>query len=282
MGASVAGWANISGEPPAVTSATTAALRVEWSRHHPLPLRARWPARSAPETPVATPISLTGLTAGSHSVRVIGKNSAGVYQDVAGTPATVSRSWTVTPGHVNFRINEVLAINTSAVNHEGTFPDVIELFNYGPTTINLAGMAITDDPTAPGKFVIPVGTTLPTGQYLRLFANNPDGTSGLHLGFNLSGSGEDAVPLSERRRLAHRLRGVRTPAIQPVDRPRQPPRVDAEYADHWRRQRRPPNRRSRPTDRSTSGWLRPISCSTTISWSFTTPTRFPCRSAGCI
>jgi hypothetical protein len=189
MGANVPSWVNVSGEPPAMTSATTATLRVGGPgiTHYRFALDT---GAFGPETPIATPISLSGLTAGAHRVRVIGKNSAGVYQDTVGIPATLSRAWTVAPAHVNLRINEVLAVNTSAVNHEGTFPDIIELFNYGPTAINLAGMAVTDDPSAPGKFVIPAGNTLASGQYLRLYANNPDGTSGLHLGFNLNSKGE--------------------------------------------------------------------------------------------
>ena len=189
MGANVAGWAHIAGEPPAMTSATTATLRVGGPgiTHYRFALDA---GAFGPETPVATPIALSGLSAGSHRVRVIGRNSAGVYQDAAGTPATLSQSWTVTAANINLRINEVLAINSSAVNHEGTFPDIIELFNYGTGSINLAGMAVTDDPAAPGKFVVPAGTTLAAAQYLRLYANDPDGTSGLHLGFNLNGKGE--------------------------------------------------------------------------------------------
>jgi hypothetical protein len=189
MGASAPGWANISGEPPLVTSATTATLRVggPGMTHYRFAVDA---GAFGAETPVATPISLAGLSAGAHSVRVIGKNSAGVYQNAAGVPATVSRSWTVTPGHLDVRINEVLAINTSAVNHEGTFPDVIELFNYGPTSVSLAGMTISDDPALPAKFTFPAGTTLGAGQFLRLFANNADGTSGIHLGFNHNGNGE--------------------------------------------------------------------------------------------
>jgi VCBS repeat-containing protein len=188
MGADVAAWANISGQPPAVTSATSATLGVNGPglTHYRFALDTG--ALSA-EFPIGTPISLSGLSAGEHSVRVIGRNSAGIYQDAAGVAATESVSWTVTPGHTNLRINEVLAVNTGAVVHEGTLPDIIELYNYGTTAITLTGMTITDDVADPDKFVFPAGT-LDAGAYLRLYAGPADGSSGIHLGFNLDRNGE--------------------------------------------------------------------------------------------
>jgi VCBS repeat-containing protein len=189
MGADVPGWANLAGQPPALTGAITAILTVDGPglTHYRFALDG---GAFGAETPVTTPISLSGLSAGAHNVRVIGRNSAGVYQDTAGEAATQSATWTVTPAHIDLRINEVLAINTGAVNHQGTFPDIIELYNYGSTTINLAEMTITDDPADPDKFVFPAGTTLAAGQYLVLYANVADGTSGTHLGFNLDRNGE--------------------------------------------------------------------------------------------
>ena len=71
------------------------------------------------------PVELTGLAAGDYTVYVIGKNSAGVWQ--AEADATASKTWTVDPALARVRINEVLASNDSAVDHLGTFPDMIEL-----------------------------------------------------------------------------------------------------------------------------------------------------------
>jgi hypothetical protein len=51
------------------------------------------------ETPIATPISLSGLSEGPHHVEVIGKNDAGLYQNdpLLGSDAivTLSKTWTV-------------------------------------------------------------------------------------------------------------------------------------------------------------------------------------------
>src|ERR1041385_4578492 len=50
------------------------------------------------------------------------------------------------------RINEVIATNTKIANGS-TFPDLIELYNSGATTVDLGGKSLTDDPTLPRQFV---------------------------------------------------------------------------------------------------------------------------------
>jgi hypothetical protein len=139
------------------------------------------------ETPVATVINLTSLSNGTNTVSVIGKDTNSLWQ--ATSSATV-RSWVVDTSIPAVRLNEVLARNDSAVNHSGTFPDVIELFNEGVTTVDLSGLRLTDDASSPNKFTFPAGTTLAAGAYLTVYANNPDGTAGLHLGFSLDQNGE--------------------------------------------------------------------------------------------
>jgi hypothetical protein len=87
-------------------------------------------------------------------------------------------------------ISEVLASNSGALVHEGTTPDVIELFNAGGTTIDLSGMGITDNASLPHKFEFPAGTNLSSGEYLTLYADSAT-TSGIHLGFTLRSEGDD-------------------------------------------------------------------------------------------
>jgi hypothetical protein len=84
----------------------------------------------------------------------------------------------------------VLAVNNSVFEHEGTFPDVIELYYDGPALLNLSGMSITDDPDEPTKFVFGSGTTIEPREYLILYADSDTATSGVHLDFALSGDGE--------------------------------------------------------------------------------------------
>jgi len=150
------------------------------------------------ETAIASPIVLNGLSSGQHYVEVSGKRDADFYQDdpVYGSDAvvTLSRTWTVDPNATTLRLNEILASNGGALDHPApggsTTPDAIELFNAGNSTLDLEGVRLSDDPLNPDKFIFPAGASIAAGGYLVVFANNPDGTPGLHLGFNLGQEGE--------------------------------------------------------------------------------------------
>ncbi len=123
------------------------------------------------ETPVATPLTLTGLTPGPHILRVEGKNDAAFWQE---TPTEIAFSVAANAPTVVF--SEVLADST-------TGPDLIELYNWGSTATDVSGCQISDDPAVPGKFTFPALTPpIPAGGYLLL-----DFTQ---LGFNLSNGGE--------------------------------------------------------------------------------------------
>ncbi len=139
------------------------------------------------EIPVDQPIELNGLTdAQSYTVYAVGKNSAGVWQDAADA---ASISWTVDADAIPLRINEVLALNQSAVLVEGGYPDLIELQNVGRTTLNLDNLSLTDDPDFPARYVFTGGITLDPNQYLVLIAD-PNDNEPLHTGFALDGRGE--------------------------------------------------------------------------------------------
>lgn len=206
--------ASISGEPRDITSMTAATLVVGVNRagsgiptvgfslgsgftHY------RWrldgTAWSA-ETPIASPIKLTGLAAGSHHVDIIGKNDAGWYQNdpALGEDAvvTTSRSWTVDPSYLRLVINEVLAVNHSQ-EHEGTHPGLVELYYDGAAALDLSDMVLTNGAAPPAKFVFPAGSIIEPGQYLVLYADANAVTSGTHLGFALSGA-EDGLCLYNR------------------------------------------------------------------------------------
>jgi hypothetical protein len=138
---------------------------------------------------VSSNIALVNLPNGStNTVYVIGKTSAGGWQSTS--DPTVSRTWVVDTSWPTVRLNEVLAHNDSAINHNGTFPDYVELYNEGASSVDLSGMRLTDDPADPNKFTFPSGTSLAANTYLPLYANNADGTPGIHLGFALDDKGE--------------------------------------------------------------------------------------------
>ena len=186
MGAKVPAGASIAGEPAEVTRATTATLTV----NGPGLTHYRYRLNDDPfgeATTIDTPIELTGLVNGTYTVYVIGQDLLGQWQPES--EATQSLSWTVDSSRSRLVINEVLASNATH-EHQGTFPDMIELFNDGPNIISLAGMSVTDDPTRPTRFIFPNNTSIGPGEYLTLFADDPNGTPGFHLGFNLRRDGE--------------------------------------------------------------------------------------------
>jgi hypothetical protein len=178
----------ISGEPRSRTPSDSATLHVSGDGVTHYRYRLSTTLVFGPETPVSEPIRLTGLAPGDYTVLVYGRNAEGNWQHPA--LATRSQTWTVDPNLPGVRINEVLARNSAAVNHHGTFPDLIELYNEASVSVDLSGMRITDNANNPNKLIFPNGTTLAPNGYLVLYANNPDGTPGIHLGFSLDQNGE--------------------------------------------------------------------------------------------
>jgi len=188
MGARVPTGAAICGEPDAWTYRTDAALIVGGPgiTHYRYRLNgALW----SDESSVDVAIQLTNLPSDqSYSVDIIGKNAAGLWQSE--NNPTVSETWTIDTSYARLVINEVLAINSSTFEHEGTFPDLIELYYDGPTALNLSGMSISDSPDNPTRFVFPAGTTMEPEEYLTLYADDTTNSPGIHLGFALERSGE--------------------------------------------------------------------------------------------
>ncbi|HWI59991.1 MAG TPA: lamin tail domain-containing protein, partial [Bacillota bacterium] len=207
--------ASLAGEPLGTNNQTSATLTVGVARSgFGIPASA-WPNGSgythykyrlddgpwSAETPIATPITLTGLANGPHHVDVIGKRDCGFYQDDAafGPEAlvTTGRTWVVDTSYVppaqpTVRLNEILAQNATTLTNAGTTPDLVELYNYGSTPVDLAGMGLSDSAALPYKFTFPAGTPpLNPGQYLTLYADSQTTAPGLHLGFSLKASGDD-------------------------------------------------------------------------------------------
>ncbi|MFT6178568.1 MAG: hypothetical protein ACJA1W_000909 [Akkermansiaceae bacterium] len=92
--------------------------------------------------------------------------------------------------HGDLYLSEILAINNSVRNVDGTYPDAIELHNSGATSISLEGMSLSDDPSLPNRFVFPAGAEIPGGAYLVIWGGDTQPTPGFYSGFNLDGQGE--------------------------------------------------------------------------------------------
>ena len=71
--------------------------------------------------------------------------------------------------------------------------DWLELFNKSSIPILLGGLKLSDDPTQPDKTVMPPLTIIGPKGFLRLTADNSPADGPTHLGFRLSGTGEEIV-----------------------------------------------------------------------------------------
>ncbi len=188
MGAEVPSGPSISGEPVGVTPSRNASLTIGGPGIDAYKYSVNGGSFSG-ETAVTVPVILNNLADGTYTVRVVGKNSAGVWQ--ADAEAAVSRTWTVNGAAFGVRLNEILASNDSAVTYNGGYPDLIELHNVGSQPADLSGARLSDDAADPARFVFPAGTSIPAGGYLIVVADNNTGGTGPHTGFALSGGGEE-------------------------------------------------------------------------------------------
>ena len=187
MGPFIFAGATISGEPEAVTDRSDATLHVSG----PGITHYRYGINQSPlssEIAIDVPIQLHGLPNGEYTVYVVGRNAAGVWQDVK--QATVSKTWTVGDPILQVLINEVLAINDLSVECEGQYPALIELYNPGSTLVRLGGLCMTDSLLQPSKYVFREGTSIEAAGYLVLCADENREMPGIHVGFSLDGSGD--------------------------------------------------------------------------------------------
>jgi hypothetical protein len=92
-------------------------------------------------------------------------------------------------------INEFMASNNTTIQDpQGQYDDWVEIYNYGSDAIDTGGMYLTDNLSAPTKWQIPTNnhsaTTIPSGGYLLIWADNDTTDAGLHANFKLDAAGE--------------------------------------------------------------------------------------------
>jgi hypothetical protein len=90
-------------------------------------------------------------------------------------------------------INEFLASNTATLaDPQGAYDDWIELQNITDQEVDLTGRYLSDEANNPRKWMFPAGTTIAPDGYLVVWADeDTTDTPGLHVSFQLSGSGEE-------------------------------------------------------------------------------------------
>jgi len=73
-------------------------------------------------------------------------------------------------------INEVMSSNTTTIQDEDRdYPDWIEIYNNGATSVELTGHGLSDDPAEPYKWVFP-SYVLKSGEYMLVFTSDKNRT----------------------------------------------------------------------------------------------------------
>jgi hypothetical protein len=87
-------------------------------------------------------------------------------------------------------INELMADNNAAVQSpDGTYPDWIELYNTGNSSVDLSGMYLTDNLANP-TWQFPSGIVIEANGYLLIWADGNVDQGPLHADFKLNANGE--------------------------------------------------------------------------------------------
>jgi len=96
------------------------------------------------------------------------------------------------PNNIPLVINEFMASNNSSeTDPQGQYDDWIEIYNHGSYAIDIGGMYMTDNFSAPTKWRIPPVTIISPGVYILIWADNDITDTGLHTNFKLDSSGEE-------------------------------------------------------------------------------------------
>lgn len=134
-------------------------------------------------TPTGENQSRGSTTDGSTSISTFNAPTPGLSNSIVIIPAP------------ELYINEVLAVNVNDMMDEaGQYEDWFEIYNPGPSAINLAGYYISDNPENPRKWQVPFfdaqATTIQANDWM-LFWADEDQTQGItHTSFRLNNSSE--------------------------------------------------------------------------------------------
>jgi hypothetical protein len=87
-------------------------------------------------------------------------------------------------------INEIMASNGSVIRDPqfNNYADWIEIYNNGPTNVNIKDYYLSDDAGSPQRYKIPSDIIVPSGGFVLIWVDGMD--TGNHTNFSLSASGE--------------------------------------------------------------------------------------------
>ncbi len=91
-------------------------------------------------------------------------------------------------------LNELLAMNVASNTDEmDQFDDWLEIFNGSDQTVALEGLYLSDDPSAPSRWALPMDESIEPGAHLVVWCDGEPEQGALHAPFKLGGTGESVV-----------------------------------------------------------------------------------------
>ncbi len=147
-------------------------------------------------------IDRPGYSSNSSIVFVISGSGKRVAESFDGAPEDAPELCVTyqTTYSSDLHINEVMASNDNTIADDwGEYDDWIEIYNSSSAPIDLGGYFLSDNPTNPAKYQVPVGspalTTIPAFGHKLIWADEDNPQGPLPTNFKLSSSGE-SLPLA--------------------------------------------------------------------------------------
>ena len=108
-------------------------------------------------------------------------------------PCVPAQAWISRAPNNPFRLNEVMALNSTFVTDEaGGYADWVEIVNTGDVPFNVAGLHLTNRRSEPQRFTFP-SFTVDAGDHRVLWCDNDPEDGPLHTSFNVESSGDDLI-----------------------------------------------------------------------------------------
>ena len=108
-------------------------------------------------------------------------------------PCVPQQAWVSRTTDVPFRINEVMAQNTSFIaDNAGGYADWVELVNVSDEAANVSGLVLTNRRSEPQRFSFP-SVTVAAGDHQLVWLDNDPEEGPFHASFNIESNGDDLI-----------------------------------------------------------------------------------------
>ena len=108
-------------------------------------------------------------------------------------PCIPGQAWISRSTNVPFRLNEVMALNTSYISDDaGGFADWVELVNVGEEAADVSGLMLTNRRSEPQRYMFP-DATVAAGDHQLVWLDNDPEQGPFHASFNIESTGDDLI-----------------------------------------------------------------------------------------